>query len=377
MMRVLYLTRRDGAAHRGGDTVQLEQTCRAVADLGVTIDVAYGVPSRSVRGYDLVHVFNLQRPGETAAQISRIRPLPYVISPILADTTALERSGRSAMRTALWRIAPAHAVEAGKQIRRVWLGSADAASLRPFLWDSVHALRSSVLTRAAAVHPNSRWEADYLRRLAPINDTAMQVIPNGVDAALLQTGDSAEEFRRAHGISESRFALCVARFDERKNNLAVVRVARKTQLPVVLIGRPAPLHRGYYQRCLELAAGAPWIRFVSAELRQQELMGAYRAAHTHLLPSWLETPGLASLEAALAGANIVVGECPAVREYFGASAWYCDPASDETIAVAVKSAMGQPRDVHTLSATVQRLYSWSSIGQAQLRAYQQALAAIR
>ena len=44
------------------------------------------------------------------------------------------------------------------------------------------------------------------------------------------------------------------------------------------------------------------------------------------LPSWFETPGLAALEAALAGCSVVITPFGSTREYFGDLVEYARPA---------------------------------------------------
>ena len=49
---------------------------------------------------------------------------------------------------------------------------------------------------------------------------------------------------------------------------------------------------------------------------QQELVQYYQKAKVHILPSWFETTGLSSLEAAAMGCNIVITDKGDTKEYF-------------------------------------------------------------
>ena len=69
------------------------------------------------------------------------------------------------------------------------------------------------------------------------------------------------------------------------------------------------------------------------------LRSAYAAARVHALPSWIETCGLVSLEAALAGCNVVVSTAGHELEYFRDLAYYCDPANPASIRRAVVQAI--------------------------------------
>jgi glycosyltransferase involved in cell wall biosynthesis len=267
-------------------------------------------------------------------------------------------------------VAPGYVVEFGKQLRRVLQGIADAQSIIPVLRRGPVGLRRWVLRHCAGIYPNSQWEATVLH---PFLDAAgrerVVVIPNGVDTSLVEEGWSADQFRKRWAIEFDKFILSVARFDERKNNLGLIRAVRDLRYPCVLMGAPAPLHRRYFQRCVNEAQPAELFRFITSGVSQQELAGGYRAAHVHALPSWLETPGLVNLEAALLGANLVVGECPAVREYFGSAAWYCDPASVESIGSAIGSAWVAPRNARELDVVVRQQYGWDRVAERQIGAY--------
>ena len=58
---------------------------------------------------------------------------------------------------------------------------------------------------------------------------------------------------------------------------------------------------------------------------QNLLASAYAAAAVHTLPSWMETCGLVSLEAALSGTPLVGSTFGHELEYLEGDAWYADP----------------------------------------------------
>lgn len=374
-MKIGFVTRLDAFVHRGGDTVQLEQLATALRAEGHRVDVHAGTRFQLDPGWDLVHIFNLQRPGETARQVGRAAPsVPVVVSPIYGDTTGLDAQGRSLMRRVLVGVASPRLIELGKQGRRVARGLGELESIYPVLARGPADLMRWVFDRCHGIYPNSRWEAEGLRKyISPERIADVEVVPNGVDIGLLERGWTGDAFRERWGIEYDKFVLCVARFDERKNNLALIRAALEAEVPCVMVGRPAPLHVGYFDRCKREAEAGGRIRIIDEPLSQEQLTGAYRAAHAHALPSWLETPGLVSLEAALCGANLVLGECPPVREYFGSSAWYCNPGDVSSIATALRSAYMAERNLYDIDDLVRRKYSWRQVALRQLECYERAL----
>jgi glycosyltransferase involved in cell wall biosynthesis len=93
----------------------------------------------------------------------------------------------------------------------------------------------------------------------------------------------------------------------------------------------------------------------------------------HALVSWYDTPGLVSLEAAMAGCRIVTTDRGSAREYFGSTVDYCDPADPESIRRAVVAAWERPKPARDLQRLVYRNYCWERAARATLRGYQLAM----
>ena len=376
-MNLLFLTRADAFQNRGGDTIQLESLAAEFRHRGHDVKTHAGIRFALPPDITLVHIFNLQRVGEAAAQVARLakRSVPVVISPIAGDTAALDSEGRSALRRTLAVATPEAWLEIGKHLRRALSGVGEFGSILPLLTRGPGELRRRVFRRCQGIYPNSEWEARWLETmLTPAQRELMAIVPNGVDVGLLQRGHGASDFRGRFGISFDRFVLSVARFDERKNNLRLIQAARRVGVPCVLVGKPAPLHRSFFERCAAEAQGTATVRIITEHMSQEELVGAYRAAWVHALPSWLETPGLSTLEAGLCGANLVVGECPAVREYLGEGAWYCDPGDVQSISSTLEEAIQAPRNLHEIAEIIQTRYSWRAVAGRQEQLYEGVLA---
>ena len=56
------------------------------------------------------------------------------------------------------------------------------------------------------------------------------------------------------------------------------------------------------------------------------------------MPSWFETCGLSTLEAAAMGCNVVVTDRGYTSEYCNGNAFYCDPSSPSSILEAIDKA---------------------------------------
>ena len=85
-------------------------------------------------------------------------------------------------------------------------------------------------------------------------------------------------------------------------------------------------------------------------------------------PSWFETTGLVSLEAALSGCSIATTDRGHAGEYFDRYAWYLDPGVNDSILRAVRNAWDSPPSPELRERILDR-YTWSHVAQATLAAY--------
>jgi glycosyltransferase involved in cell wall biosynthesis len=99
-----------------------------------------------------------------------------------------------------------------------------------------------------------------------------------------------------------------------------------------------------------------------------ELSALYRRARVHVVPSWFETTGLVSLEAALSGCSIATTDRGYAGEYFDRFAWYLDPGKEGSILQAVRGAWDDPPSPELRERILDR-YTWSHVARATLAAY--------
>src|SRR5207237_2467890 len=140
-----------------------------------------------------------------------------------------------------------------------------------------------------------------------------------------------------------------------KNQLNLVRALKGHDLPLVVIGHVR--ERGYAEQVHAEAGGR--VRLLGPLGHDDPLLrSAYAACAAFALPSTCETPGLAALEAAAAGAPIVATRVGSTREYFGHMCHYVDPTDPGDIARGIDDALAAgPHG--GLSAYVIGNYPWS------------------
>jgi glycosyltransferase involved in cell wall biosynthesis len=100
------------------------------------------------------------------------------------------------------------------------------------------------------------------------------------------------------------------------------------------------------------------------------LASAYAAARVFALPSWFETPGLAALEAALAGTAIVITPFGSTREYFGHRVRYARPGRIGEISTAVLRTWSQGPDPG-LADFIASNYLWPEVARKTAEVYDQ------
>jgi glycosyltransferase involved in cell wall biosynthesis len=163
--------------------------------------------------------------------------------------------------------------------------------------------------------------------------------------------------------------LCAARIEGIKNQLNLIHAVNGSGLRLILIGAAAVNQRRYYEKCRE--AAGPAVTFMDA-VPHEALAGYYRRAQVHALPSWFETTGLSSLEAAAMGCSIVITDKGDTKEYFGDLAVYCDPGSPASIREALeKAVMDGPST--KLREKILAQYSWRHTAEATQQAYRAIL----
>ncbi len=151
----------------------------------------------------------------------------------------------------------------------------------------------------------------------------------------------------------------------------MIRALKGVSKPFVLIGDYVPHYKNYYETCRREAGKN--VHFLGAVDHASGLLAsAYAAADTFLLASWLETPGLAALEAALAGAKIVITPEGATREYFGDYADYAAPENLREIRKKVEASLKKSKD-HKLQNHVQQNFLWKNVAKKTLEAYERIL----
>jgi glycosyltransferase involved in cell wall biosynthesis len=359
-MRTLLWLHPSTVKNAGGSAVQWRRTAEHLGRLGVDVTTSTELEPE-VAGYEIVHLMGLQFAEQLlpVAEKARAAGCKLALSTTWWDFTESKfvTRGRSKAR---WRL-----------LEKAF-GAARARALYSARRRQKHQRRRvfpdmrRLLDLADVVLPNSLTERDKLSeyfRLEGLSEKS-GIVPNA--SFFLEEGIATPPSLPPGTLpGELRgFVLQVGHVYPLKNQLGLLAALRDDDLPIVFVGRA--LDRGYLRQLREGAArrGRVWIL---GALPQEQLGALYRRASVHVLPSFAETTGLAGLEAASFGCPTVMTDRGCTREYFGDSAYYCDPTRRASIRKAVLKALEERR---TMPRTELYRFTWRRAAEATRQSYE-------
>lgn len=345
-MKILLVNHGRAGEWGGGDGVQLRETGKRLRQRGHEV-VEVNSDQPDTQDFDLVHIFNCRVQDSLEQQMGRCRQThtPTVISPIWVSigralwgsrgTDGILRKGMQEGEDAIQGLL--------EQLRRRTLtvqlndGSMVEANGKTSSGNE-GMLRIGELVRSCnGLLPNSWLELQAVRSDHNWTGSQFEVAHYGVDPRLFLDADP-KPFQQQTGIRQP-FVLQAGRIEPAKNQAMLCWALRNTQVPVVLIGG-SQHWPSYAQLCKEILGERLTI---IDHISQPLLASAYAAAGVHVLPSWMETCGLVTLEAALSGTPVVGSTFGHELEYLKRDALYGDPADPLSIQSAVTQALDEGR----------------------------------
>jgi len=276
-MKVLAYIREDYKSNIGGDSIQLSKTVEYLKKKGIDIIISNN-PYEDLRPYDLVHLFNTIRIGDTYRYYTRSKACKkkMVLTPIYWNY------GMYLFKN----------LNNPKYIYR---------------WNMDNAIRKEVIKNVDLILPSSKLELDMIEKDFKVK-MPYKIVYNGVDTCFSE-GDSIK-FLDKYNVKDENFILSVGRICPHKNQLILSQICQSIDKPLVIIGSVNDMD--YFNKC---RIANPSLIHIN-ELNHEELTSAYGAAKVHSLISWYETPGLVNLEAGIAGCNILTTPDGSTKEYF-------------------------------------------------------------
>lgn len=377
-MRVLLVNHGTAADWGGGDGVQMRETGKRLRERGHSVELV-NADQFNPEGFDLVHIFNCRVHHSFEQQVLSCKKanVPVVVSPIWVSIARALWGSRGSVGLLQ------QAVERGEaslqpmldQLRErrltVMLNEGSLQASGEGSWDQTGLrLVAKLLKEVDGLIPNSWLELQAVRSDLHWDGDCFEVAHYGVDPKVFLDADP-NPFRREHGIQQP-FVLQAGRIEPAKNQAMLCWALRDTEIPIVLIGR-SEQWPSYQHLCSQISGDR--LRVIN-HLTQEQLASAYAAAAVHVLPSWMETCGLVSLEAALSGTPLVGSTFGHELEYLGADAWYCDPADPQSVKRAVLSAIENGRHcmkAQNMKRKVLERFNWEQTADATEKLYARVL----
>lgn len=349
-MKVLFYVRANHQEVRGGDLVQLYSTGAALEGQGVEIDYKSD-PKLDLKKYDIVHIFNSPRFGETKKffQNAQKQSKPIAFSTIYWSKDELAIG-----------VAKSKKVQLSSKIFGV--------PVTKFLWrnlkkvqnmgktDSNNEIEKWLFENADILLPNSDGEMREIERIYKVKNRAYVPVRNAINTTM---------FKKAPSSSRQDFVLSVGRIERRKNSLKLIEACHNLGFKLTLIGG-LDSEDDYGLQCQQKIQEYGFTHIPNIE--QKDLIPYYYKAKVHAIVSWYETPGLSTMEAACGGCNIVSTDRGSTTEYFGNLVNYCDPFSQTSIEQAIKNAMSKKTSLG-LRIKITSQYTWDGAATDTLKGY--------
>jgi len=187
---------------------------------------------------------------------------------------------------------------------------------------------------ADCVITNSVAESLALAEVLELPAQRFEVIPNGVDEIFLSAQQKLSTFPRP---VDCPYVLNVANIEPRKNQLLLAEAIK--QFPyhkLVLAGYARDPQ--YLEEILKIG-GKHVVYLGPVQSNSNELLALYAHCEVFALPSTLETPGLAALEAQALGKPLIVTSEGCTREYFSSAATYVSALNVAELVNALSSKL--------------------------------------
>ena len=350
-IKVLFQNRPTINSLPGGDVVQMNKTKEYLEKLGLKINISTEL-SPDVSPYDLVHVFNIETPLSTLAQVRNAKRdnKPVVLSTIFSYIPDQYRY------YSFYHYGKYHFIKKN-------LPNIVNRKIHRYLYNKELRIEKMILKFVDLILPNSEIEMQQMKEVFGSNLPTHTTITNAVDFTTFENA-SSKKIEEQYGVRD--LVLEVGRINFVKNQLNLIKAMEYLDIPLVLIGQQT--EKRYYELCQREAKKCKNVIFIP-HTEQNELKDFYAAAKVHVLPSFRETTGLVSLEAALCGCNLVASTFGCHRAYLHDFAEYCEPDDPESIRKSILKAYRKPKNSQ-FSNYIKENYTWEKAAQQTLDAYQ-------
>lgn len=367
-MKVLFQTRTNLYDAPGGDLVQMLKTKEFLEKLGVQVDISLDFEP-DLKGYDLVHLFNLMEPQDIYLQMinAKKQHKKIALSTIYGLYTEFERKARGGLFQKVANVLSPYQIGYIKIIVKHYSEKRFHKGVFKMLYKGYYGLMKEIVDNTSVFLPNSVSEMNRVAREFKLKNPHFYNIPNAIDKKVfsdVMPSDLSNKFEKYKDC-----IVCAARIEGRKATLNLVKAVKGTEYTLVLVGKESQNQKKYVEE-VHREAGANVVFL--GPIPHDDLRDLYKVAKVHALVSWMETPGLSSLEAAAMECNIVVTPKGDTYDYFGDYAFYCEPDDVNSIRQAIDKAYKTPFNPE-LKQKVLENYIWEKTAEETYKGYKDLL----
>lgn len=224
------------------------------------------------------------------------------------------------------------------------------------------------LNLADIIVTNSNLESDKLSSVLEIERSKFSEVYNGIDEIFFQKPDPVL-FRNNFSLDD-KFILNVGNIERRKNQLNLLLAMHEIpDYKLVMIGNIRD--KVYYSSILDADVHNQVIFIDALEHESDLLRSAYQACELFCLPSTLETPGLAALEARIQGALCIITSEGSTKEYFEDGVIYCQWDDIDSISSSIKKLL---RKEFVVPDNLGKVMPWSNAVDSLINNYKSIIA---
>lgn len=360
--RILVQARRDLYLAKGGDTIALEKSTKALVKLG--IDAVIDIECKEdINNFDLVHLYNFSTPQELErlARAAHSANKPYVITSLYEDRNLffphMCRYGE---------ILTEHLTGKTTNVEYNLIMANKDVIIANFPHQYI--LNNNFAAQTASrILTSGDFETKSINKDYP-NNNGITVVPFGADGLPEEDEVDKDLFFKKFGIKD--YILCVGRIEWRKNQGLLMKALEDSDLNLVLVAGNMTYQPEYEQAVCGYERKGRTL--IVNNLSELELASAYKGALLHILPSWYELPGLVSLEAARYGIPVIGSKLGSLPDYLGKEAVYCNPGDIYSIKYAIEQTMATPRNRDNLVKRAKE-YTWENTAKKLVEVYNDVL----
>jgi glycosyltransferase involved in cell wall biosynthesis len=367
-MKVLFQTRTNLYDAPGGDMVQMLKTKEFLEKLGVHVDISLELEP-DLSEYDLVHLFNLMEPQDIYLQMRNAKKQnkKIALSTIYGLYTEFEREARGGLFQKLANVLSPYQIGYIKTIVKHFSEKRFHKGVYTMIYKGFYGLMKEIVDNTTVFLPNSISEMDRVAKEFQLKNFLFFSIPNAIDKKIFSKDSVTTKTNKYAEFQDC--ILCAARIEGRKSTLNLVKAVKGTNYKLVLAGKESKNQKKYVQEVRESAGDN--VIFLGA-ISHEDLRDLYTVAKVHALVSWMETPGLSSLEAAAMDCNIVVTRKGDTYDYFEDFAFYCEPDNVISIKNAIDNAFKAPLNKELKKKVIEN-YIWEKTAEETYKGYRTLL----